>query len=65
MLAKRWISSIFRFLLPVKLEKKGINVIYEDDIEKFLTRLGLIENLEKGDISCVFCGTIITKENLL
>lgn len=64
MIAKKWVSSILRFLLPVRLEKKDINAIYEDDIEEFLTNLGLIEDLEKGDISCAFCGTKITKENL-
>lgn len=64
MIAKKWVSLIFKFLLPTKLEKKGINAIYEDDIEKFLTNLGLIEDLEKEKISCALCGTKITKVNL-
>ncbi|OQX51734.1 MAG: hypothetical protein B5M53_10495 [Candidatus Cloacimonas sp. 4484_209] len=64
MLAKKWVSLIFKFLLPTKLEKKSINVIYEDDIEKFLTNLGLIEDLEKEKIFCALCGTKISKVNL-
>lgn len=64
MFAKKWIQSILRFLLPVRLEKENINVVYEDDIEEFIANLGLLEDFEKGNISCAFCGREITKENL-
>ncbi len=64
MSAMGWFSSFVKSLLPTKLDKKGINVIYEDDIVDFLANLGLIEDLESGKIHCAFCETQITKENL-
>ena len=40
-----------------------INAIHEDDMPKFMKKLGLWEDYQKGELKCL-CGEIITEENL-
>jgi len=41
-----------------------LKVFHERDIDTLLTRLGLIEKIEKKELKCAICKKIITKENL-
>lgn len=46
-----------------KPDKILVRAVYERDVKSFLKRLGLIEEVENGDISCHFCGGTITVES--
>jgi hypothetical protein len=39
-------------------------VFHEDETEKILKKLNLLEKVKRGEIKCPFCGKPITKENL-
>ena len=47
----------------LKIEKKNLKAVYEDDVEKFLTSLGLIEAMAREEIHCIVCGNTVTTEN--
>ena len=40
-----------------------INAIHEDDMPKFMKKLGLWEDYQKGELKCL-CGEIVTDDNL-
>jgi len=40
-----------------------IKGIYEKDLERLLNELGMLEKLNTGEISCIFCGKKINKDN--
>lgn len=46
-----------------KQEKIVLRAIYEKDVEKFLGKVGLLEEIKSGDISCSFCGETMTIAN--
>ena len=45
------------------MSEKEIQAIYDEDLPKLLTGLGLKEDFDNGKIKCEFCGDIITLEN--
>jgi len=47
------------------MSEKTIQTIYDEDLPKLLSDLGLKEDFDNGRIKCSFCGDVITKENLL
>lgn len=40
--------------------KTTINAIHEFDLEGFLDKLGLLENLKNGNMKCGICGDVLT-----
>lgn len=45
-------------------EKEKIKAIFETDLQKVLTKIGLIEKLNKSELLCKFCGEVITLDTL-
>jgi hypothetical protein len=41
---------------------KRILAVHEKDLDAFLKSLGLLEVLEKQELRCALCGSIITRE---
>jgi hypothetical protein len=46
-----------------KKEVFPLKAVYEQDIEKFLLNLGMLEDVKKGSVKCRFCTQIITLSN--
>jgi hypothetical protein len=44
---------------------KRILAVHEKDLDTFLESLGLLEALEKHELRCSLCDSIITRENFL
>ena len=44
--------------------KRKLNAVHDNDLNKLLNNLGLMEKLYEGRLKCKFSGTIITFENL-
>jgi hypothetical protein len=42
-----------------------LNAVHDSDLIKYLTALGLYEEIIKGNIKCRFCNKVITIDNLL
>lgn len=61
---KAKISGVLNFLFGSRIEKQRILTVHEDNVEGLLDKLGILEDLKKGDLSCAFCGNKLTKENL-
>ena len=47
------------------MSEKTIQTIYDEDLPKLLSSLGLKDDFDNGRIRCSFCGEIVTKDNLL
>lgn len=47
-----------------QLPKEKVNVVHDDDLEKFLETLGILKKFKDGKIKCKFCAVVITFENL-
>jgi len=47
-----------------KREKTKMKMIQEDDLISYLKSLGMYQEILDGEISCKFCKTVITLENL-
>ena len=45
------------------MSEKEIQTIYNEDLPKLLTDLGLKEDFDNSKIKCEFCGDTITLEN--
>ena len=43
--------------------KEIFQVIHSEEVESFLTKLGLNEQIKNENIKCYICGDIITKDN--
>ena len=41
-----------------------LKALYSSDLDLFLTKLGKKEEFYSSAIHCLYCGTIITRENL-
>jgi hypothetical protein len=41
-----------------------INAIFNEDLEKFLSKKGELEKIEKGEIFCSICGVPINLNNI-
>jgi len=46
------------------IKKQELDFVHDDDLLPVLERLGLKEDFLAGEIKCVFCGDVITNENL-
>ena len=47
-----------------KKKKEIIKMVNENDLEKYLSSLGILEDINGGKIYCRFCGRKITLKNL-
>jgi hypothetical protein len=45
-------------------EKLNIPAIHDDDLKKLLLKFNLLDCFEKGQLTCLFCESIVTYENL-
>ena len=57
-------QNVLKYFFPPILDKKVINAIHEDDLEKYLEKLGLLTKINKGEINCYFCKEKIEIKNL-
>ena len=46
------------------LEKKKIKAVHDDDLEKFLLSIGILDHIKEGHISCFICDIQINLDNL-
>lgn len=46
------------------MKRKIISAVYEDDLEKIVQNLGLLDEIKKGEIRCSGCSNIITLSNV-
>ena len=52
MFKKRWI------------QKEKVKAVHDDDLEQFLSSIGVLDQIKKGYHRCIVCNTWITLENL-
>ena len=45
-------------------DKKEIEAIYNQDLPKLLKNLGIADAFNDGKIYCMYCGEVITLENI-
>jgi hypothetical protein len=45
-------------------EKKEVKAIFEKDLREALSKIGLLEKIERGEVLCKFCRTPITIDTL-
>lgn len=46
------------------MKEKVLHSVYEEDLEKLLTNLGLLDKVKSGEYRCEFCDKKITIQNL-
>ena len=46
------------------MKEEIIQTVHDQDLEKLLTKLGLLEKLQNNLLRCAFCNTVITLDNL-
>jgi hypothetical protein len=46
------------------MKKKTVDAIYDDDLLEFLDRLELKNKFLSGQLTCAFCGDVISWDNL-
>jgi len=58
--------KLFRLLLKFFKPRKKykIKMVNEEDLERYLYSIGILESIKKGEMHCKFCGTKITFKNL-
>ena len=44
-------------------QKQVLRAVHESDLEQFLDKLGLLQEIDKGTLKCYVCGQKITKTN--
>lgn len=44
--------------------KHAIKAVEDQDLEKYLNSLGVLEEIKKGEVLCQYCGNKITIESL-
>ena len=44
-------------------EKFKIRAVHDADLEPLLQKLGLLEDIENGNLRCSFCGRVLTFDN--
>jgi len=47
-----------------KLVKKNILAVHDQDLEKILEGLGILDKFKRGELKCNFCKSRITFDNL-
>jgi hypothetical protein len=45
-------------------QPQKIHAIHDDDLEKFLAAIGLLNSLKAGKLKCKFCDAIVTLESI-
>lgn len=43
--------------------KVKIRAVHDVDLKLFLQKIGLLEDMEKGQLRCSFCGCLLTLDN--
>ena len=46
------------------MNRKNLNAVHDNDLNKLLINLGLLDKLHEGRLKCKFTGTLITFDNL-
>ena len=46
------------------MEKKTLTTVHETDLEEYLQRLGVLDNVNNGMAKCKFCGGTINLTNI-
>ena len=46
------------------MEKEILKTLHETDLEEYLQRIGVLEDIKKRTIRCKFCGGIISLDNI-
>lgn len=57
------IKNLISFFIR-RFKVKRIKVVHDDDLERLLNSLDLLDDLKSGKIKCELCDEIITKENI-
>jgi hypothetical protein len=52
MVKKRWI------------QREKLKAVHDDDLDQFLSSIGVLDQIKKGYYHCIVCNTQITLENL-
>lgn len=47
-----------------RLPKESVRAVHDQDLEKVLEGLGILNKFKRGELECKFCKNIITFENL-
>ncbi len=47
------------------MKRDRLSVVHEDNVEEFLARLGLLEDMVAGKLACQYCSKPLTLENFL
>ncbi len=45
-------------------DNKQVNAVHERDLDNLLTRFGVKEKFDAGQIRCKFCDVVVSKENI-
>ncbi len=54
-------KNIFSYF---KKPDSNLKLVYESDLENYLSRLGIADELDGGGLTCVFCGKKVSRDNL-
>jgi hypothetical protein len=46
------------------IPKEKVKAVHDEDLEKFIDGLGMLNELKRGELKCKFCKTTITFKNL-
>ncbi len=53
-----------RIKVSKRIPKENVSAILDDELEKFLDTLGVLNRFRRGKLKCKFCSKQITFENL-
>jgi len=59
-----YIKQIQRVLKRGAIDKEKIKAVHDDDLENFLSSIGLLNDIKSEKIRCKFCSENITLETL-
>jgi len=48
----------------MSIKKKTLDVLYQDDLEQFLIKIGLFDDFKEGNIKCYCCNETIKIDNI-
>ena len=46
------------------MQREKVKAVHDDDLEQFLSSIGVLDQIKKGYHYCIVCNTQITLENL-
>jgi hypothetical protein len=62
---KSLISGFLKLILPPRRDgQKVIEAIHEDNLEDFLQKLGLLEDLRSGQLHCSSCNRVVDMNSI-